>query len=110
MIDDPKTDDSTQSEEAEEMEKVQEDAAKKREENGGYQYFHGGAVVVCLSTSAAALSDERVRQSLRSLPQARDRDKRKAPIRSSVKGRQSARRGSSPCSRVEIQQPRYWIR
>jgi hypothetical protein len=37
MIDDPKTDDSTQSEEAEEMEKVQEDAAKEREENGGYQ-------------------------------------------------------------------------
>jgi hypothetical protein len=37
MIDDPKTDDATQSEEAEEMEKVQEDAAKEREENGGYQ-------------------------------------------------------------------------
>jgi hypothetical protein len=37
MIDDPKTDDSTPAEEAEEMEKVQEDAAKEREENGGYQ-------------------------------------------------------------------------
>jgi hypothetical protein len=37
MIDEPKTDDATQSEEAEEMEKVQEDAAKEREENGGYQ-------------------------------------------------------------------------
>lgn len=37
MIDDPNTDDATQSEEAEEMEKVQEDAAKEREENGGYQ-------------------------------------------------------------------------
>jgi hypothetical protein len=37
MIDDPKTDDATQAEEAEEMEKVQEDAAKEREENGGYQ-------------------------------------------------------------------------
>ena len=37
MIDDPKTNDSTPAEEAEEMEKVQEDAAKKREENGGYQ-------------------------------------------------------------------------
>jgi hypothetical protein len=37
MIDDPKPDDATQSEEAEEMEKVQEDAAKEREENGGYQ-------------------------------------------------------------------------
>lgn len=37
MIDDPKTDDSTPTDEAEEMEKVQEDAAKEREENGGYQ-------------------------------------------------------------------------
>ncbi len=37
MIDDPKNDDATQSEEAEEMEKAQEDAAKEREENGGYQ-------------------------------------------------------------------------
>jgi hypothetical protein len=37
MIDDPKTDDATPAEEAEEMEKVQEDAAKEREENGGYQ-------------------------------------------------------------------------
>ena len=37
MINDPKTDDAAQSEEAEEMEKVQEDAAKEREENGGYQ-------------------------------------------------------------------------
>ncbi|PTW49406.1 hypothetical protein C8J25_101915 [Sphingomonas faeni] len=37
MIDDPKTDDSTPAEEAEEMEKVQEDAAKERKENGGYQ-------------------------------------------------------------------------
>lgn len=37
MIDDPKNDDPTQSEEAEEMEKVQEHAAKEREENGGYQ-------------------------------------------------------------------------
>jgi hypothetical protein len=37
MIDDPKTDDTKQAEEAEEMEKVQEDAAKEREENGGYQ-------------------------------------------------------------------------
>lgn len=37
MIDDPKTDDVTPTEEAEEMEKVQEDAAKEREENGGYQ-------------------------------------------------------------------------
>lgn len=37
MIDDPKTDDETHSQEAEEMEKVQEDAAKEREENGGYQ-------------------------------------------------------------------------
>lgn len=37
MIDDPKTDDATGSEKAEEMEKVQEDTAKEREENGGYQ-------------------------------------------------------------------------
>lgn len=37
MIDDPRTDDTTESEEVEEMEKVQEDAAKEREENGGYQ-------------------------------------------------------------------------
>jgi len=37
MIDDPKTDDTTPAEEAEEMEKVQEDAAKEREENSGYQ-------------------------------------------------------------------------
>ena len=37
MIDDPNTDDATESEKAEEMEKVQEDAAKEREENGGYQ-------------------------------------------------------------------------
>lgn len=37
MIDDPKTDDASSAEEAEEMEKVQEDAAKEREENGGYQ-------------------------------------------------------------------------
>jgi hypothetical protein len=37
MIDDPKTDDSTPADEAEELEKVQEDAAKEREENGGYQ-------------------------------------------------------------------------
>jgi hypothetical protein len=37
MIDDPKTDDATPADEAEEMEKVQEDAAKEREENGGYQ-------------------------------------------------------------------------
>jgi hypothetical protein len=37
MIDDPKTDEATQSEEAKEMEKVQEDAAREREENGGYQ-------------------------------------------------------------------------
>jgi hypothetical protein len=37
MIDDQKPDDTTQTEEAEEMEKVQEDAAKEREENGGYQ-------------------------------------------------------------------------
>ena len=37
MIDEPKTDEAAQPEEAEEMEKVQEDAAKEREENGGYQ-------------------------------------------------------------------------
>ncbi len=37
MIDDPKTDGATQTDEAEEMEKVQEDAAEEREENGGYQ-------------------------------------------------------------------------
>jgi hypothetical protein len=37
MINDPNTDDATQPEQAEEMEKVQEDAAKEREENGGYQ-------------------------------------------------------------------------
>jgi hypothetical protein len=37
MIDDPKTDNATESEQAEEMEKAQEDAAKEREENGGYQ-------------------------------------------------------------------------
>jgi hypothetical protein len=37
MIDDPKTDDASQANEADEMEKVQEDAAKEREENGGYQ-------------------------------------------------------------------------
>ncbi len=37
MIDDPKTDDATPADEAEEIEKVQEDAAKEREENGGYQ-------------------------------------------------------------------------
>ncbi len=37
MIGDPKTDEAAQSEEAEEMEKVQEDAANEREENGGYQ-------------------------------------------------------------------------
>jgi hypothetical protein len=37
MIDDPKTGAATESEEAEEMEKVQEHAAKEREENGGYQ-------------------------------------------------------------------------
>ena len=37
MIDEPKTDDATQSDRAKEMEKVQEDAAKEREENGGYQ-------------------------------------------------------------------------
>jgi hypothetical protein len=37
MINEPKNDDATQSEEAEEMEKVQEDAAKEREENVGYQ-------------------------------------------------------------------------
>ena len=37
MIDDPKTEDTTESEQAEEMEKVQKDAAKEREENSGYQ-------------------------------------------------------------------------
>lgn len=37
MTDDPKTDDATPAEEAEEMKKVQEDAAREREENGGYQ-------------------------------------------------------------------------
>jgi hypothetical protein len=37
MIDDPKTDDATESEKAAEIEKVQKDAAKEREENGGYQ-------------------------------------------------------------------------
>ena len=37
MTDDPKTDDATQADEAEEMEKVQEDAAEEREANGGYQ-------------------------------------------------------------------------
>ncbi len=37
MIDDPKTDDATPAEQAEEMEKVQEDAAEERENEGGYQ-------------------------------------------------------------------------
>jgi hypothetical protein len=37
MIDNPKSDDTSQSKEAEEMKKVQDDAAKEREENGGYQ-------------------------------------------------------------------------
>ncbi len=37
MIDDPKTNDTTPADEANETEKVQEDAAKEREENGGYQ-------------------------------------------------------------------------
>jgi hypothetical protein len=37
MTDDPKTDDTTPTEEAEEMEKVQKDAAEERENEGGYQ-------------------------------------------------------------------------
>ncbi len=37
MIDDPKTDDETETEQAEEMEKVQKDAAEERENEGGYQ-------------------------------------------------------------------------
>ncbi len=37
MINDPETDETTESEQTAEMEKVQEDAAKEREENGGYQ-------------------------------------------------------------------------
>jgi hypothetical protein len=37
MIDDPKTDDTTPAEEAEEMERVQKDAAEERENEGGYQ-------------------------------------------------------------------------
>lgn len=37
MTDDPRPDDATSDEQAEEMEKVQEDAAEERENNGGYQ-------------------------------------------------------------------------
>jgi hypothetical protein len=37
MTDDPKHDDATPDEQAEEMENVQEDAAEERENNGGYQ-------------------------------------------------------------------------
>jgi hypothetical protein len=37
MIDDPKADDATEDEKAEEMLKVQENAAEERENNEGYQ-------------------------------------------------------------------------
>jgi hypothetical protein len=37
MTDEPKRDDVTPDEPAEEMEKVQEEAAEERENNGGYQ-------------------------------------------------------------------------
>lgn len=37
MPDDPKTDDTLEDEQAEEMEKVQEEGAEERENNGGYQ-------------------------------------------------------------------------
>lgn len=37
MIDDPKTDDATNPDEAKEMEEAQKDAAEERENEGGYQ-------------------------------------------------------------------------
>lgn len=37
MIDDPKTDDTTPADEANEADEMQKGAAKEREENGGYQ-------------------------------------------------------------------------